>query len=61
MKKYFEKLNKFICPKCEHYFEISDFWKWLSHMKLFDIWRYIKCPNCSKWSWMKKVDKNVKQ
>lgn len=55
MKKYFEKRNKFVCPMCGYYFEISNFWKWLGCIKLFDTWRYVKCPQCKKKSWMKRV------
>lgn len=50
---YFNKRNKFICPKCGHYFEVTNLIEWINATHLFDIWRYIKCPNCDKKSWMK--------
>ena len=42
------------CPKCEHAYSVG-FWKWLLTPKLFDIWRWVKCPACGKRSWIKEV------
>lgn len=57
MKTYFEKRNKFQCPKCRHTFEMTNIWSWLARPHIFDVWRRIKCPNCGKTTWMRKVDK----
>lgn len=54
MKTYFEKRNKFQCPKCRCTFEMTSIWTWLARPH---IWRRIKCPNCEKITWMRKVDK----
>jgi transcription elongation factor Elf1 len=54
-KKYFEKRNTFECPNCGHIFTINSFWKWLLRPHLFDIWRFIKCPFCGEWHWMKRI------
>ena len=54
MKNYFNKRNKFTCPKCGHTFTLT-FWKWLMAPHLLDKWRYVKCPECGRRCWMKVV------
>ena len=49
------KAKHYICPKCGTPFEVTSFWKWLRVPKMFDIWRYIKCPHCGKRSWVRKI------
>lgn len=63
-------MKKFKCKHCEHVRDVS-FWKELFSFHLFGIKVYVKCLNCGKRSWMKKVedskivdmanDENVKQ
>ena len=48
-------MKKFKCKHCEQVREVS-FWKELFSFHLFGEWVYVKCPNCGKRSWMKKVD-----
>lgn len=57
LKNYFEKRNKFVCPKCGHSFEVTKLLTWINAPHLFDILRWFKCPECGKRSWMKKVKK----
>lgn len=47
------KRRIFECPKCRQIYEVS-FWKWLWAMHLFDIWRYMRCPNCNKFGWARR-------
>lgn len=47
-------MKKFKCKHCEHVRDVS-FWKELFSFHLFGIKVYVKCPNCGKRSWMKKV------
>ena len=55
MKKYLKKRNTFVCPRCGEIFEITSIWRWLAAPHIFDIWRYVKCPECEQRSWMKRV------
>lgn len=56
-KKYYKKRRAFVCPNCNSGLVFMSFWKWLFRPHLFDIWRYIKCPNCGKRSWIKRREK----
>ncbi len=42
------------CPKCAGTHMVTNFWRWLLAPKLFDIWRWNKCPWCGKYSWMRR-------
>lgn len=48
--------QQFTCKHCGHTFT-PKLWRWLCAMHLFDIWRYFKCDNCGKRSWMKRERK----
>ena len=47
-------MKQFKCKHCDYVRDVS-FWKELNSFHLFGIWVYVKCPNCGKRSWMKRV------
>lgn len=58
-KKYYQKRRAFVCPNCGHKIIFYSVVKWIAQLHLFDIWRYIKCPNCGKRSWMKRESEEI--
>lgn len=52
--------SKLKCPKCGYEFE----YKWIPLASLTSIrWgkkRYMRCPNCHKWSWFNIWDTRIK-
>lgn len=44
--------RKFTCNECKNTFAFT-FWKWFFAKYVFDIWYFMRCPNCKKRTWMK--------
>ena len=52
-KKYYENTSTFQCAKCKHIWKLS-IWQWLLTMKFdFVRYRYVKCPRCGTYHWLK--------
>ena len=43
------------CKKCAKTHMVENVWDWVAAPHVTYRWRYLKCPHCGKWSWMKVV------